>query len=82
MSNLSDAVKERINNILGDKLMADVSSITEETKIKEDLGADSIDEVEIIMDLEKEFYISIEDALAERVVTVGDLYKLVGIKIA
>ena len=82
MSNLSDAVKERINNILGDKLMADVSSITEETKIKEDLGADSIDEVEIIMDLEKEFYISIEDALAERVVTVGDLYKLVGIKTA
>jgi acyl carrier protein len=59
--------------------MTDKRNITREKTLVDDLGADSIDFVEVVMELEKTFYITIKDDEAEQLNewTVGDLYKFV-----
>lgn len=62
---------EQIKTILEEKF--DATDVTLETKVKEDLNADSLDIVELMMDLEEEFGITIPDEEAMKMVTVGDI---------
>ena len=65
-------VLNKIKSIVADKLSINDSDITVDTTL-EDLGADSLDLVEVIMALEDEFDIEISDEVAENISTVGDL---------
>ena len=67
MSNIS----ERVQKIIIDKLGVESSEVTNEASFTNDLGADSLDTVELIMEFEKEFDISIPDEQAENIQTVG-----------
>ena len=68
MSNISSRVKA----IIVDKLGVDENEVTPEASFTNDLGADSLDTVELIMEFEKEFNIAIPDDQAEKIGTVGD----------
>ena len=68
MENLENKIKE----IIIDKLGIEESEITESASFTNDLGADSLDTVELIMEFEKEFNVSIPDEDAEKICTVGD----------
>ncbi len=68
MSNIA----ERVNKIIVEKLGVDESEVTREASFTNDLGADSLDTVELIMEFEKEFDISIPDEQAENIQTVGN----------
>jgi len=68
-------VAEKVKAIIVDKLGVDESEVTLEASFTSDLGADSLDTVELIMELEKEFSISIPDEEAEKISTVGDAIK-------
>ncbi len=65
-------IKNRITAIIVDKLGVDESEVTAEASFTNDLGADSLDTVELIMEFEKEFNIAIPDDKAEGITTVGD----------
>lgn len=65
-------VKEKVIAIIVDKLGVDQSEVTLESSFTNDLGADSLDTVELIMEFEKEFDIAIPDDQAENIATVGD----------
>ena len=69
----SEEIFEKIKNIIVEQLQVSDTAITEESSFIDDLGADSLDLVELIMALEEEFGIEIPDADAEKVVTVGDV---------
>jgi len=64
-------VSNRVKKIIVDKLGVDDSEVTTEASFTNDLGADSLDTVELIMEFEKEFDISIPDEEAEKIGTVG-----------
>ena len=64
---------DKIKSIISDELNIDQAKITREANIREDLGADSLDAVEVIMALEDEFGITIDDDTAQSFKTVGDL---------
>jgi acyl carrier protein len=66
-----DEVFERIKEVLSDRLSVDESDITEEANFQEDLDADSLDLVEMIMELEDQFGIKIPDDDAQKIQTVG-----------
>lgn len=63
--------EEKIAELIADKLGVEVSKIKPEAKFVEDLGADSLDTVELIMQLEDEFSLEIPDEEAEKLTTVG-----------
>ena len=65
-------VTTKVKAIIVDKLGVDESEVTSEASFTNDLGADSLDTVELIMELEKEFNIQIPDDEAEGIATVGD----------
>ncbi len=65
-------VSEKVKAIIVDKLGVDESEVTNEASFTNDLGADSLDTVELIMEFEKEFDIQIPDDKAEAIGTVGD----------
>jgi acyl carrier protein len=65
-------IAARVKAIIVDKLGVDESEVTPEASFTNDLGADSLDTVELIMEFEKEFNISIPDDQAENIGTVGD----------
>lgn len=65
-------IAAQVKNIIVDKLGVDAEEVTPEKSFTNDLGADSLDTVELIMEFEKEFGISIPDAQAEKISTVGD----------
>ncbi|MEM6766148.1 MAG: acyl carrier protein [Bacteroidota bacterium] len=65
-------IAEKVKGIIVDKLGVEPSEVTPEASFANDLGADSLDTVELIMEFEKEFNISIPDEAAEKIVTVGD----------
>lgn len=65
-------VAERVKAIIVDKLSFEETEVTNEASFTNDLGADSLDTVELIMEFEKEFGISIPDDQAEKITTVGD----------
>ena len=65
-------IAEKVKAIIVDKLGVDESEVTNEANFTNDLGADSLDTVELIMEFEKEFDIQIPDDKAEAIATVGD----------
>lgn len=65
-------IATRVNEIIVDKLGVDESEVTSEASFTNDLGADSLDTVELIMEFEKEFNIAIPDDQAEKISTVGE----------
>ena len=69
--------QDKIRSIIASKLGLDESEITPEKNLSNDLGADSLDVVELSMDLEREFNLKFEDADTEKIETVADLYKLI-----
>lgn len=69
---MSQDVESKVKAIIVDKLGVDESEVTHEANFTNDLGADSLDTVELIMEFEKEFDISIPDEDAENIATVGN----------
>ena len=70
-------VQDKVRSIVASKLGLDKSEITPEKSLSNDLGADSLDVVELSMELEREFNLKFEDADTEKIETVADLYKLI-----
>ncbi len=70
-------VLEKIKEILASQLDADIDSMTAETRIAEDLGADSLDVVELLMSIEDEFSVEIPDEAIETIKTIGDVVKYI-----
>ena len=69
---MSDDLAAKVKSIIVDKLGVDEDSIADESSFTNDLGADSLDTVELIMEFEKEFDLTISDEDAEKIATVGD----------
>jgi acyl carrier protein len=65
-------IAEKVKAIIVDKLGVEETEVTNEASFTNDLGADSLDTVELIMEFEKEFDISIPDEQAEKIQTVGE----------
>lgn len=70
---MPENIQERVTDIIVKKLGVEQSQVTETASFTKDLGADSLDTVELIMEFEKEFDITIEDEDAEKIQTVGDV---------
>jgi acyl carrier protein len=68
---------EQVKSIIAERLSVDESKITQTSSFIEDLGADSLDTVELIMQLEEAFNIQIPDEDAEKISTVGDAVKYI-----
>ena len=66
-------VLDRVKRIIVDRLGVDESEVTPEASFKDDLGADSLDIVELVMELEDEFDLEISDEDAEKITTVGEV---------
>jgi acyl carrier protein len=74
--NMSE-IAEKVKAIIVDKLGVDESEVNTEASFTNDLGADSLDTVELIMEFEKEFDISIPDDQAEKIGTVGEAVRYI-----
>ena len=74
---MSKVTIEEITKIVVDNLGVNENEVTENAKFIDDLGADSLDTVELIMEFEKEFNISIPDQDAEKIGTVGEAVKYI-----
>jgi acyl carrier protein len=70
---MSTEILDRVKNIIVDRLGVKEEEIKLESSFKEDLGADSLDVVELVMELEDEFDMEISDEDAEKINTVGDV---------
>ncbi len=70
-------VRSKVVSIIVDKLGVEESEVVNEASFTNDLGADSLDTVELIMEFEKEFNLSIPDEEAEKIETVGDAIKYI-----
>ncbi len=70
-------IETRVKNIIVDKLGVSEEEVVPEASFTSDLGADSLDSVELIMEFEKEFNISIPDEDTEKIQTVGDAIKYI-----
>ena len=68
----AETTEQRIQEIIVEKLGVDPSDVVREASFTDDLGADSLDTVELIMEFEKEFDMTIPDEDAEQIGTVGD----------
>ena len=66
-------VKQKVTEIIVKKLGVEESQVTIDANFTKDLGADSLDTVELIMEFEKEFNLTIEDSEAEKILSVGDV---------
>lgn len=71
------SVQERVIEIVAEQLGADKENVSPETHFINDLGADSLDTVELVMELEEEFDISIPDDAAEKIQTVGEAIEFI-----
>ena len=74
---MSDDVKSKVKKIVADHLGVDEEKVTEEASFIDDLGADSLDTVELVMAFEEEFGSEISDSEAEKILTVGDAIKFI-----
>ena len=70
-------VGDQIKKIIVDHLGVDVAKVTDEASFIDDLGADSLDTVELVMAFEEEFGSEISDSQAEKILTVGDAVKFI-----
>jgi len=66
------SIEQRVKEIIVEQLGVEESQVTERAKFVEDLGADSLDTVELVMALEEEFSLEIPDEDAEKIASVGD----------
>ncbi|MCH5584965.1 acyl carrier protein [Shimazuella sp. AN120528] len=73
---------ERVTQIIVERLDVEADEVTLEASIKEDLGADSLDVVDLIMELEDEFNLTIEEEDAEKINTVGDIVNYISAKVS
>jgi len=62
----------RVKKVVSEKLSVDEDKITESSSIVDDLGADSLDQVELVMAFEEEFNCEIPDEIAEKIITIKD----------
>lgn len=76
------AVEEKIKSIIAEQLGVKAEEVTPQASFIDDLGADSLDTVELIMALEEEFGVEIPDEDAEKMTTVGDAMKYIDEKVA
>ena len=74
---MSEEILQKVQSIIADKLSVDVADVTPEKSFTNDLGADSLDTVELMMEFEKNFNLSIPDDQQENIQTVGDVVKLI-----
>ncbi|MBX0311388.1 acyl carrier protein [Sulfurihydrogenibium sp.] len=74
------SVEQKVKQIIADQLGVDIEKITPEAKFVDDLGADSLDVVELIMAFEEEFGIEIPDEDAEKITTVKDVIDYINSK--
>ena len=75
---MADAsIEEKVKNIIVEQLGVNEEQVTSEAKFIEDLGADSLDTVELVMAFEEEFDVEIPDDAAETIQTVGDAIKFI-----
>ena len=79
---MSQDVESKSKEIIIDKLGVDESEVVADANFTNDLGADSLDTVELIMEFEKDFDLSIPDEDAETIATVGDAVKYIQEKLA
>ena len=70
-------VPKRVKKIVADNLAVDEAKVTDEASFIDDLGADSLDTVELVMAFEEEFGAEISDSDAEKILTVGDAIKFI-----
>ena len=70
-------VYDRVKRIVVDRLGVDEAQVSMEASFKDDLGADSLDVVELVMELEDEFDLEISDEDAEKISSVGDVVKYI-----
>ena len=73
----AEAIFEKIKDVIVEQLGVDEKAVIMEASFIDDLGADSLDIVELIMALEEEFDMEIPDADAEKIVTVGDVVEYI-----
>ena len=71
------SVLERVTNIVSEQLGVDKDKISADTSFVNDLGADSLDTVELVMELEEEFDVNIPDDAAEKIQTVGQAVEFI-----
>jgi acyl carrier protein len=71
-------IAERVKNIVVEHLGVDAEKVTEGASFIDDLGADSLDTVELVMAFEEEFGVEIPDDAADTILTVGDAVKYIG----
>ena len=74
---MSQDVSSRVKKIVVDHLGVDEAKVTDESSFIDDLGADSLDTVELVMAFEEEFGAEISDSEAEKILTVGDAIKFI-----
>ncbi len=79
---MAEAVSDRVRAIIAEQLGVKLEEVTDGASFIEDLGADSLDTVELVMALEEEFGIEIPDEDAEKMATVGDAIKYIEQKAA
>jgi acyl carrier protein len=72
-----DAIFEKVKEVIVEQLGVEDEAVTAETSFVDDLGADSLDIVELIMALEEEFDLQIPDSEAEKIATVGDVIEYI-----
>ncbi len=70
-------VFEKVKSIIVDQLDVDENAVTEASNIQDDLGADSLDIVDLVMSFEEEFDLEIPDEQVEKIKTVGDIVKFI-----
>lgn len=70
-------IKTKVVSLIAERLECDPSKVTESSRFSEDLGFDSLDTVEMVMELESQFGIEIPDKDAEKIITVGDAIKYI-----
>lgn len=74
---MSASIEERVRTIIVDQLAVDSAKVTAAASFIDDLGADSLDIVELVMTMEEEFDLDIPDEDAEKMKTVGDVVKYI-----
>jgi acyl carrier protein len=74
---MSNDLSERIKTIVADQLGVEIAEVTKDASILDDLGADSLDIVELVMTLEEAFNIEVPDEAVEEMRTIGDVHRFV-----
>ena len=75
------SIEEKVKNIIVEQLGVDIESVTPEASFIDDLGADSLDIVELVMTMEEEFDLEIPDEDAEKIKTVNDVINYIKTKV-